>query len=234
MLSVFVNLRSIINSIVTHLGTPSIKHAWTAALQSPKKRDKLLIGSFIVAILLSSLPIFFNYIQKRKGVVLNDWVLAHIPAHDVSIIIFTIIWGMAILIFIRALYNPVIYINYVWTLIFINLVRMLTITFVALDPPRGLIHLTDPLTGIFYGHNVITRDLFFSGHTSTLVLIFLCLEKRNDKILGFIAIIAVMVLLLVQHIHYTIDVVAAPVLVYSIFLLTRKYLKLDTLKNHEN
>jgi len=219
---------------VTELGTPSIKRAWIAALQSPKKRDKLLIGSFIVAIILSSLPIFFSYIQNRQGVVLNDWVLAHLPAYDVSIIIFTIIWGMATLIFVRALYNPVIYINYVWTLIFINIARMLTITFIALDPPRGLIHLTDPLTGVFYGHNVITRDLFFSGHTSTLVLIFLCLEKRNDKILGFISIIVVMVLLLVQHIHYTIDVVAAPVIVYMIFLMVRKLLKLDTLKNNEN
>lgn len=219
---------------MTELGTPSIKQAWIAALQSPKKRDKLLIGSFIVAIILSSLPIFFSYIQKRQGVVLNDWVLAHLPAYDVSIIIFTIIWGMATLIFVRALYNPVIYINYVWTLIFINIARMLTITFVALDPPIGLIHLTDPLTGVFYGHNVITRDLFFSGHTSTLVLIFLCLEKRNDKILGFISIIVVMVLLLVQHIHYTIDVVAAPIIVYMIFVMVRKYLKLDTLKNHEN
>lgn len=219
---------------MTELGTPSIKRAWIAALQSPKKRDKLLIGSFIVAIILSSLPIFFSYIQNRQGVVLNDWVLAHLPAYDVSIIIFTIIWGMATLIFVRALYNPVIYINYVWTLIFINIARMLTITFIALDPPRGLIHLTDPLTGVFYGHNVITRDLFFSGHTSTLVLIFLCLEKRNDKILGFISIIVVMVLLLVQHIHYTIDVVAAPVIVYMIFLMVRKLLKLDTLKNNEN
>lgn len=220
--------------IVSELGKPSIKQAWTAALQSPKKRDKLLIGSFLVAILLSSLPIFFNYIQKRQGVVLNDWVLAHLPAYDVSVIIFSIIWGMALLTFTRALYNPVIYINYVWTLIFINLARMLTIYLVALDPPHGLIHLVDPLTGIFYGNTVITRDLFFSGHTSTLVLIFLCLEKRNDKIVAFIALGAVMVLLLIQHIHYTVDVVAAPIFVYLIFLAVRNLLKLDTLKNSEN
>ncbi|MDB5127599.1 phosphatase PAP2-related protein [Mucilaginibacter sp.] len=219
---------------MTEFGTPSIKQAWTAALQSPKKRDKLLIGSFIVAIILSTLPIFFNHIQKRKGIVLDDWVLAHLPAYDVSVIIFAIIWGMAILIFIRALYNPVIYINYVWTLIFINIARMTSIYLVALDPPNGLIHLVDPLTGIFYGNVVITRDLFFSGHTSTLVLIFLCLEKRTDKILGFIAIVVVMVLLLVQHIHYTIDVIAAPVIVYIIFLLTRYFLKLNKLKNSEN
>jgi membrane-associated phospholipid phosphatase len=111
---------------------------------------------------------------------------------------------------------------------------MTSIYLVALDPPNGLIHLVDPLTGIFYGNVVITRDLFFSGHTSTLVLIFLCLEKRTDKILGFIAIVVVMILLLVQHIHYTIDVVAAPVIVYIIFLLTRHFLKLNKLKNSEN
>ncbi|MGY4536734.1 hypothetical protein ACVW0P_001148 [Mucilaginibacter sp. UYNi724] len=220
--------------IVTELGKPSVKQAWTTALQSPKKRDKLLVGSFIVAIMLSGMPIFFNYIQKRQGVLLSDWVLANIPAHDVSIIIFTIIWGMAALTFARALYNPVIYINYVWTLIFINLARMLTIYLIPLDPPVGLIHLLDPLTNVFYGNTVITRDLFFSGHTSTMVLIFLCLEKRSDKVMGFIAIIAVMVLLLVQHIHYTIDVVAAPFLVYLIFLAVRKILKLDQLKNNEN
>lgn len=160
---------------------------------------------------------------------LNDWVLAHIPAYNMSVVIFTIIWGMALLIFIRALYNPTIYINYVWTLIFINIARMISISLVSLDPPAGMVHLIDPLTGVFYGNVVITKDLFFSGHTSTLVLIFLCLEKPVDKILGFIAIVLVMALLLVQHIHYTIDVLAAPVIVYALFLMTRHFLKLKTI-----
>ncbi|TWR27267.1 hypothetical protein FPZ42_09600 [Mucilaginibacter achroorhodeus] len=212
----------------------TIKEAWVSALQSPKKRDKLLIGSSIVAVMLLGMPFFFNYIQNRKGTELNDWVLDHIPAHDVSIIIFTLIWGMGLLILIRALYNPVIYINYVWSLIFVNLARMLTILFVSLDPPKGLIHLIDPLTGFFYGNTVITRDLFFSGHTSTMVLIYLCLEKRNDKIVAFISAAILMVLLLVQHIHYTIDVVAAPICVYIIFRLVRRLLKIDQLKNDED
>jgi hypothetical protein len=214
---------------VSQINTSSIKQVWTAALQTPRKRDKILWGSFIVAIILSSLPIFFSHIEKRKGIVLNDWLLAQIPAYNMSVIIFAIIWGMALLIFIRALYNPSIYINYVWTLIFINIARMITISLVALDPPNGMVHLVDPLTGVFYGNAVITKDLFFSGHTSTLVLIFLCLEKPADKIVGFIALVAVMALLLVQHIHYTIDVLAAPVIVYSLFLMTRHFLKLKAI-----
>ena len=212
---------------MTQLVTPSIKQAWTAALQSPQKRYKILSGSFVIAIILSLMPVFFNYIQKRDGVVLNDWVLAGIPSFDASVTIFAIIWGMALLILIRALYNPDIYINYVWTLIVVSMARMISITFVPLDPPIGLVHLVDPITSVFYGHTIITKDLFFSGHMSTLVLIFLCLDKKWDKILGFIAIVAGGVLLLVQHIHYTIDVVAAPFFVYLLFLLTTHFLKLN-------
>ncbi|AMR32019.1 hypothetical protein A0256_11610 [Mucilaginibacter sp. PAMC 26640] len=206
---------------------PSIKEVWVAALQSHKTRSKILLGSIVTIIILSTMPVFFNYIERRNGIVLNDWLLAAIPAYNVSLMIFALIWGMAILILSRALYNPNIYIKYAWTLFFVNLTRMLTIFLFALNPPHGMVHLVDPITGIFYGNRVITKDLFYSGHTSTMMLIFLCLEKRNDKIIGFIALVSVMVLLLVQHIHYTIDVIAAPFFVYSIYLITCRFLKLD-------
>ena len=205
---------------------PSIKDTWIKALQSPKTRDKILIGSFITVIILASLPVFFQFIERREGIVLNDWVLARIPAYNVSVPIFAIIWGMALLILYRALYNPLIYIRYSWTLIFVNIARMISITLTSLNPPKNMQNLIDPITGIFYGHATITKDLFFSGHTATLVLIFLCLEKRTDKIAGFFAILIVMVLLLVQHIHYTVDVLAAPIFVFIIYHLTGYVLKL--------
>ena len=132
---------------------------------------------------------------------------------------------MGLLIIYRAVYNPQIYINYCWTLILVSLARIITISFIPLDPPAGLITLTDPLTGIFYGESLITKDLFFSGHTATLTLIFLCLEKGSDKFIGLMAIILVAVLLLVQHIHYTMDIIAAPFFVYACFRLTQHLLK---------
>ncbi|TSD66081.1 hypothetical protein FFF34_001380 [Inquilinus sp. KBS0705] len=176
------------------------------------------------------MPMFFNHIEKRNGVVLNDWLLARVPSYDMSYPIFAIIWGMAILTVIRATRNPDIFIKYVWTLIFINLARFTSISLVVLDPPRGLIHLVDPISGLFYGNASITKDLFFSGHTSTLVLMFLCLQKRTDKIIGFIATIALVILLVIQHIHYTIDIVAAPFIVYALFTATCYFLKLDKVK----
>ena len=199
----------------------SIKDRWKEAINSRPNRLRLVGGSFIIAIIIILLPQFFKTIEQRQGVVLHDWLLARIPAHNVSIAIFIVIWGMGLLILYRAIYKPTIYIMYVWTLIFVCLVRMLSISIVALNPPIGLIPLADPLTGVFYGQKMITKDLFFSGHISTVTLIFLCLEKKSDKIIGFIAIIILAALLLVQHIHYTIDIMAAPIITYAMYRLTR-------------
>ncbi len=97
---------------------------------------------------------------------------------------------------------------------------MISISIVALNPPVGLIPLTDPLTGVFYGQAIITKDLFFSGHITTVMLIFLCLEKKTDKIIAFFSIIAIAILLVIQHIHYTIDILAAPVITYTVYRFT--------------
>lgn len=184
---------------------------------SSAARFQIIFGSVLIAILLAVMPFFFNTIEKRKGLQINDWVLDHIPAHNVSVAIFTIIWGMGLLAIYRAARKPAMYVTYVWVYSAIILVRFFTISVITLDPPAGLIHLIDPLTGIFYGNATITKDLFFSGHTATLCLIYLTLEKKGDKIIAFIATAIVMVLLLVQHVHYTMDVLVAPFAVYPIF-----------------
>jgi PAP2 superfamily C-terminal len=199
----------------------SIKESWKEAGSTITTRLKLVVGSVLIFTIIGILPYFFRMIEKRNGLVLHDWVLAQIPPHNVSVAIFVVIWGMGLLIIYRALYKPQIYISYVWALIVVCIARMVTISFVALNPPIGLIPLADPLTGIFYGQAIITKDLFFSGHIATLTLMYLCLEKKGDKILGFISIIIVAVLLLVQHIHYTIDILASPIITYACYKLTQ-------------
>jgi len=60
--------------------------------------------------------------------------------------------------------------------------------------------------------------LFFSGHTATVFLLFLCLKKKQDKWLALGGSVLTGFLLLVQHVHYTIDVLAAPVFTYFIYI----------------
>jgi membrane-associated phospholipid phosphatase len=83
---------------------------------------------------------------------------------------------------------------------------VLTITLVPLDPPAGLIPLVDPLSNFFYGDKFVTKDLFFSGHTSSVFLLCLTIPGRTDKKLALIATFIVGFLLLVQHVHYTLDI----------------------------
>lgn len=192
----------------------TIKDRWKEEFSTSPKLFRIVSGTAIIAVIISLLPHFFAGIEKRQGIVLNDRLLAMVPPHNVSILIFIIIWGTGALTVIRAVYKPEIYIHYVWTLIFVCIARMICITIVALNPPIGLIPLADPLTGVFYGEASITKDLFFSGHIASVTIVFLCLEKRNDKIIAFIAIFVTAILLVVQHIHYTIDIVASPVITY--------------------
>ncbi len=95
-------------------------------------------------------------------------------------------------------------------------------TLVPLEPPAGLIPLFDPVLVPFYGLNPVTKDLFYSGHTGAVFLIYLFLQRKQEKLFALIAGILVAVLLLIQHIHYTIEVLIAPVFVYFVFILARK------------
>jgi hypothetical protein len=88
-----------------------------------------------------------------------------------------------------------------------------------LNPPAGLLPITDPLSNVLYGSKFITKDLFYSGHTGTLLLIYLNLKKKPERIYTLLCTIAVGILVLVQHVHYVIDVVSAPFFTYCCYLL---------------
>ena len=110
-----------------------------------------------------------------------------------------------------------------WAYNVVTLLRMSFIGLISLNPPLGLIPLADPITNLFYGKDYITHDLFFSGHTTTVFLIFLCLKRKNDRIFALFASVSVGFLLLVQHVHYTADVVAAPVFTYAVYRLIKVF-----------
>lgn len=102
---------------------------------------------------------------------------------------------------------------------------MVTMYVFTLEPPAGIIPLHDPIVDVIaYGGQVFNKDLFFSGHVATLTL-FVLLEERPviKKILTLNTLI-VAGLILLQRVHYTIDVVAAPLLMIGLFRLAKKNL----------
>ena len=202
---------------------------WKSALKLRPFKFLLFGGLFLVSCTLATLPAFFDKIEARNGTVLNDFILQLMPAINLSVLICISIWSMALFLATRGVCNPYTVILFIWSFLFLTLSRIVTISLVPLNAPVGLIILKDPLSNTFYRGPFITKDLFYSGHTSTMFLMFLCLQKRRDKIIALLATISIGIMVLFQHVHYTMDVIAAPPLTYLVFLsarfITRNVLK---------
>lgn len=208
-------------------GRQAIAMAWSELWKNQAFKRKTIVYSSLLVAILVILPFFFSAIEKREGIQLSDPVLQLIPAVDVSLATFLVIWSMTIFLWVRMLQNPSLFLVTLCSMVLLFLSRLISISLLPLDPPVGLIPLKDPIVNLFYGGtNVfITKDLFYSGHTSTQFLFFLCLHKRSDKLIALAASIAVATLVLVQHVHYTIDVVFAFIFTWPIYLIGKRLAK---------
>jgi hypothetical protein len=198
---------------------------WSDAWKIPSFKWKFWVGMAVFAGILTSLPFFFDAIENRNGYMFSDYVLQLIPARNFSIAVFFLIWSSCLLLVIRIFRDPMMMLVTLWAYNMVTLLRMACISLISLNPPAGLIPLADPITNQFYGARYITHDLFFSGHTTTVFLIFLCLKKKRDRIYALWASIFLGFFLLAQHVHYTIDVLAAPVFTYAAYRLALLFTK---------
>lgn len=195
---------------------------WNETLRDEAFKVKLYIGIALLLTVLISFPFFFQHIELREGAVMDDVVLALLTPRDVSVPIFTIIWSMTTLLFIRSVQSPLLFLTFMYGFILLSVSRFMTIYFVPLNPPTDLIPLVDPISNSFYGKSYVTKDLFYSGHTATQCLFFLCFRRKIDRLIALFCTIAIGFLVLVQHIHYTIDVIAAPVFTIICFYIAKK------------
>ena len=137
-------------------------------------------------------------------------VLALFPAVDVTAPLFFLVYGGVLLSFLALLPHPqalvVGFRSYGW----VAFLRSVTLLLTPLDPPAGMILLRDPIVeATVHGAVAPTRDLFFSGHTSTLLLVALVTPGRRVKTALATAAVLVGTMVLLQKVHYTIDVVCA-------------------------
>jgi hypothetical protein len=211
---------------------------WLAAWSNKVFRMNFIGGLVLLAISMVATSYFFNYIQDSKsGIQLNDWILQRLPAVDVSVFIVSIMGSAAFLFAMRGLRNPNILLTFLFAIILELLARMVTITITGFLPPHNLIVLKDPMGSMLYQYRFISRDLFFSGHTAIVSLLYLCSLKKFDKYYTFLATISVACLLLIQHVHYTVDVMFAPLFAFGCFWLSKKILNaqgayIDGIENH--
>ncbi|MDX2001590.1 MAG: phosphatase PAP2-related protein [Chitinophagales bacterium] len=189
----------------------SIKAAWTVALQD-KRFLRMTIGTFILVVAMVAFsPSFFSTIEARQGKFWNDPLLDAITPINLAQYIYTLLYISIITILAHLVNYPRAFISGLLAYCLMTCMRLLTVYLVPLEPHPGFLPLSDPfLNFFFYGGQDITKDLFFSGHTATLFIFGLVAKNRKIKWFFYVLTVVLAVMILVQHVHYTYDVLAAP------------------------
>ena len=194
----------------------SLDASWPEAWAEPGFRWRLVLTIPVLVATLAALAALVKWVERRPGAVLPDPVLAWLAPRDVTWPVFTLIYvGILLAVFLLARW-PVRLVIGVQAYVVMALLRIVVMWATPLDPPPGMIVLEDPLVQAFGGASqALTRDLFFSGHTSTLFLLFLAVPGRSAKACFLACTAAVAFFVLVQHVHYAVDVLAAPAFAYA-------------------
>jgi hypothetical protein len=173
--------------------------------------------------------------ETREGIQLMDPLLLMIPAHDLSEIIFALTYAALATFLLSTIIQPITFIIGLQGYCLLIIMRTLSIYFVPLAPPDGMILLKDPVTILFMSKpdgGYIVKDLFFSGHVSTIMLFFFASNNKIIKRILLMLAITISILLLIQHVHYTIDIVAAPFFSFLAFKSSLYLQKLIHLKKY--
>jgi len=199
--------------------------AWTFYWSKPGFRIQFILFVLILASLAFVFPYFFDFIEARTGKVLDDPILDLLPARDVSTLVFTFLYFAIVSWLFIAARNPKVLLAGVQTYCLVTIFRIFTITLFPLEPPAAYIPLREPFVQLFtHQGRIISRDLFFSGHMTTILFCYYNTSRGVFKYLYLVFAIIIAVLLMVQRVHYSIDIVVAPLFTWLCFLLSKKVL----------
>jgi len=189
---------------------------------------KLYLLSLFILIVCVIVFVQFLVFHEAKvdlnGWVFNDPFFQFLPRINCSFAIFSLTYGALILYCIlerkKRLFLTKLNLSYALLLI----VRMITLTVIPLKEPESLIYLQDPFLNNLVYSGEIDADLFFSGHTALLFIFFSISKKWIFAVLT----ILMGILLMVQRVHYSIDVFAAIPFAFAIvWVIERGLLRLN-------
>lgn len=185
--------------------------------------------SNMIVLFLSAVLVFFgfqlttaflSFNESRMGYLMFDPVLELLPSVELSGPLFmmtymSIVFGL--ILSFTSLRDTIIAIQAICCLL---ILRIICMSLVPLEPPVGIIPLKDDfLSHTFYDNQVLLKDLFFSGHTASIALLaYLIQDKTMSKVFFMISIV-VGCMLILQHVHYTLDVVCAYMFSYLAYRL---------------
>lgn len=179
----------------------------------------ITLGAAVLVV--SMLPVFFRYIQAKPGFTPWDPVLASFSPTDLSTPIFVVLYSAVALSLAGLVKRQCLLLRGLQAYVLLLVLRMVSMTIITLEAPSTWMPLTDPITQIFYPDpEPFRKDLFFSGHTATMFLLFLMLRGGRYAVPLLVATVFIGAAVLAQHVHWTVDVLFAPPAAWSAWWLS--------------
>jgi hypothetical protein len=180
-------------------------------------RVQVLFTLPVLIVVLTALARFLEIVEHRPGVVIPDPVLVLFSPLNLTWLTFGLIYiSLFVAIGFLSL-HPRLLLLAMQSYCVMVAFRVVAMYLLPLEPPPTMIPLNDPFVQGLGTGKLLTRDLFFSGHTSTLFLLTLTAKNRKVRTLFLLCTVLVAVSVIAQHVHYTVDVFAAPVFAYAAY-----------------
>lgn len=192
-----------------------IKSNWVNELSNGKYNYQVYISFVLVAFSLFLFTRFLNFVEDRPGVILPDPILQMFNPIDISWFTFAVMYSSVIIAILSLIPSPKLLILGLQSYTVMLIIRTVAMYSIPLEAPATILPLIDPMVSEVGVGKLMTKDLFFSGHTATIFIMFLVSSNKLYKNLFLIATIFIGFAVLVQHVHYTVDVIAAPFFAYS-------------------
>jgi len=189
---------------------------WKQELSSHKYLILLSFGFLIIANIISFLA--SSYVDKISTAVVPDLILGNIPSLNLD---FIFVYGIVAIVLVIFFYSVIFKANELHIIAFqfslLILVRSFFMVLTHLGQPAGARIITGlpGLLQLLTFHN----DLFFSGHTAIPFMAFLLFRREKIGIFFLAASIIMAIIVLLMHVHYSIDVFAAFFITYGIYKL---------------
>ncbi|MDD4972758.1 MAG: phosphatase PAP2-related protein [Bacteriovorax sp.] len=198
------------------------KSNWHTALRNRYFVVEFLISTVILVFIMLIFSKFTIFVEMRKGIQVNDPVLESFKAIDLTRLIFSMIYGGLLFALASLVSSPYRLMILFEAYALMVLTRIVMMFILPLSPPIGMILLQDPFVEFFGTGKTLVNDLFFSGHTATMFLLLLAVPKKLKWIFLIITIL-VAISVLIQKVHYTVDVLVAPYISFTCYHLILKF-----------
>jgi hypothetical protein len=192
---------------------------WREIFSSNKKIALFVVG---IAALLSAFAvnnIVSTYVDHvhGHGPPVGDLILDNIPIYDLNFIFF---WAVLIFWVGNIIYRLIFPKEFPFILVSMSLFVMVRCFFIALThlgPPETLLVVPHELS--YYSFNA---DLFFSAHVGTPFFYALLTNVKSVKWTAVLYSIIMVVIVLMSHGHYSIDIFASFFIAHSLSVLMLK------------